>query len=148
MQTHTEKNQTIDCLSSFLRGELSAVETYRSALEKIQTASMRTQLQDCLQSHESRVELLRNRIATLGGSPPTSSGIWGTFAKLYEGGAKTFGEHAAINALEQGEDHGRDDYRRELDKLDADTRRWVEMQLLPAQLRTHSIVSALKKTQH
>src|SRR5262245_41444369 len=88
MQPTTEKEtKTIDVLNSFLRGELSAVETYRQALTKVKVPTMRTQLQEVLQSHESRCELLRNRIVTLGGSPSTSSGPWGTFAKLVEGGA-------------------------------------------------------------
>jgi uncharacterized protein DUF2383 len=149
MQTTTEKSsQVIDTLSNFLRGEMSAVETFRQALEKFQNPSLRGQLQDCMQSHQSRVELLRNRIVTLGGSPPTGSGAWGSFAKLVEGGAKVFGEQAAISALEAGEDHGRDDYRRDLDKLDVETRSWIQAQILPAQERTHAIVSALKKSRH
>ncbi len=55
-----------------------------------------------------------------------------------------FGKKAAIAALEQGEDHGRDDYKAELDKLDSDVRSFVESKLLPEQLRTHDTLSALK----
>ena len=47
-------------------------------------------------------------------------------------------------ALEEGEDHGRDDYRAELDNLDSDIRMFVETKLLPEQLRTHDTLSALK----
>jgi hypothetical protein len=146
MQTSTERNEkTIDHLNSFLRGELSACETYRQALDKIQDMALRPTLEDNLRSHESRVELLRNRIITLGGTPSEGSGPWGAFAKLVEGGAKAFGDTAAIKALEEGEDHGRDDYRRDLADLDPDTQAWVQTQLLRAQERTHDTLSALKK---
>ena len=106
---------------------------------------MRPILEDNQRSHESRVALLKQRIAQLGGQPVTTSGAWGTFAKVVEGGAKVFGEDAAIKALEEGEDKGRDDYRKTLETLDADTRAFVQSQLLPAQERTHNTLSALKK---
>jgi uncharacterized protein (TIGR02284 family) len=140
------REQSVDVLNSFLRGEISAVETYRQALEKVERPQIRTQLQDCMQSHAQRVTLLSEQIRTLGGTPSTSSGVWGTFAKVVEGGAKTLGEKAAIAALEEGEDHGRNDYRRDLDKLDVATRQVVQTHVVPEQQRTHDAMSALKKT--
>jgi uncharacterized protein (TIGR02284 family) len=140
------REQSVDVLNSFLRGEISAVETYRQALEKVERPQIRTQLQDCMQSHAQRVTVLSEQIRTLGGTPSTSSGVWGTFAKAVEGGAKTFGEKAAIAALEEGEDHGRNDYRRDLDKLDVATRQLVQTRVVPEQQRTHDAMSALKKT--
>jgi uncharacterized protein (TIGR02284 family) len=149
MQTTTERvNETIDSLNSLLRGEMSAVETYRQALEKIKDTSLRMSLTECLDSHQSRVEMLRSRIVQLGGKPSEGSGAWGAFAKLIQGGAKVFGDKAAIAALEEGEDHGLKDYRDEIPKLDAETRGFVETQLLAAQERTHRTISAMKKTLH
>ena len=142
----TTQNQAVDVLNSFLRGEISAVETYRQALEKVQKPQVQTQLQSCLQSHAQRVDALTAQIRTLGGSPATSSGVWGSFAKAVEAGAKTFGESAAVAALEEGEDHGRNDYRRDIEKLDADTRQFVQTNLIPEQQRTHDAMSALKKS--
>src|SRR5688500_10818050 len=116
-------NETIDVMNSFLRGEISAVETYRQALDKIDgPADTRSLLQQCMASHQQRVETLRTMVQALGGSPADGSGPWGTFAKLVEGGAKLFGDKAAIAALEEGEDHGRDDYRRDLGKLQGDAK--------------------------
>ena len=143
MQTGMETS--VKTLNSFLRGEISAVETYRQALEKVETPPLRTTLEDCLRSHQMRVDLLKRRVATLGGDPATESGPWGTFAKLVEGSAKVFGDKAAIAALEEGEDHGRNDYRRDIDKLDAESRQLVERQVLPEQERTHQELSTLKK---
>jgi uncharacterized protein (TIGR02284 family) len=139
------QEQTVDVLNSFLRGEISAVETYRQALEKFEQPNLKTKLQDCLQSHAQRVTILSDQIRTLGGAPSTSSGVWGTFAKAIEGGAKTFGERAAVAALEEGEDHGRNDYKRDISKLDTSTRQLVESRIVPEQQRTHDTMSSLKK---
>lgn len=140
------REQSVDVLNSFLRGEISAVETYRQAIEKVEKSQVASQLQDCMQSHKQRVTFLSDQIRMLGGTPSTSSGVWGAFAKAVEAGAKTFGEKAAIAALEEGEDHGRNDYRRDIDKLDAATRQIVQERVLPEQQRTHDTLSALKKT--
>lgn len=138
------ETETVEKLNSFLRGEISAVETYRQALEKLGTKPEATALNDCMRSHAERATLLKAEIRRRGGEPAQDSGPWGTFAKLVEGGAKVFGEKAAIAALEQGEDHGRDDYKRDAAELDSEARRFVEQHIIPEQLRTHSVMSALK----
>jgi len=138
---------SVDQLNSFLRGELSAVETYRMALDKLEAMSpARAELEACLASHQDRVMALRESIIALGGSPSDTSGPWGVFAKTVEGAAKAFGEKAAIAALEEGEDHGLKDYRDELDEpdLDAQSRIILTARLLPAQQVTHDRMSALK----
>jgi uncharacterized protein (TIGR02284 family) len=140
--------KTVDSLNGFLRGELSAVETYRQAIEKISEPSLRNQLQQLSQSHQQRVTLLRARIVQLGGQPADDSGAWGSFAKLIEGGAKVFGVKAALAALEEGEDHGLRLYRDDLDQLDASTRSWVSAELFPEQRRSHDIMSNLKHSFH
>jgi hypothetical protein len=145
MMPDTEKS--IDTLNAFLRGEISAVETYQQALEKLDAFSARQQLEECKRSHQQRVEKLRRQITQMGGTPSEGSGPWGAFTKLFEGGAQLFGEKAAIAALEEGEDHGLRLYRDDIDKLDLQSRQLVEMDLLPAQERTHSFLSSLKHTQ-
>lgn len=139
------QEQSVDVLNSFLRGEISAVETYRQAIEKVKEPTVKTQLQDCLQSHAQRVSILTDQVRTLGGSPATTSGVWGAFAKAVEGGAKAFGDKAAIAALEEGEDHGKNDYKRDMDKLDASSRQLVQARVVPEQQRTHDAMSALKR---
>lgn len=150
--TRPESDQTnestVSQLNSFLRGELSAVETYRQSLEKITDANLRVSLEECLRSHETRVAHLRNRISQFGGQPATGSGAWGGFAKLVEGGAKVFGVKAALAALEEGEDHGKKLYRDDLERLDVATRSWVENELQPEQRRTHDLMSQLKHAFH
>lgn len=139
----------IDQLNSFLRGEISAVETYAMARERVSALGPQGDLARCQSSHEGRVVRLTAKIAELGGEPATSSGVWGAFAKLTESGAALFGEAAAVGAIEEGEDHGRDDYKRGLEKyaVGADgfgIRGFIE-DLLAEQLQTHAIMASLKK---
>jgi uncharacterized protein (TIGR02284 family) len=138
----------VETLNSFLRGEISAVETYRQAIGHVSDERIRSQLEDCLHDHEHRVEAIRERVEKLGGKPVAGSGIWGTFAKLVQGGADLLGEKTAIQALEEGEDHGLADYKRDMDKTHGEARRFVRMELLPSQKRTHERMSRLKKTLH
>ena len=145
MQTTQTNEQTIDQLNSFLRGELSAVETYRQALTAIESAPHRSTLELCARSHQNRAEVLRQEVQRRGGEPAQGSGAWGALVKAIEGTAKVMGEKSAIAALEEGEDHGREDYRRDIQKLDATARQLIETQVLPEQLRTHDAISALKK---
>lgn len=142
MQPNTD--QSVNTLNSFLRGEMSAVETYRQALDKVDEQPVRATLQECMESHQRRVSLITSRIQNLGGKPSTESGAWGFFAKLVEGGAKMFGTKPAVAALEEGEDHGRDDYKRDLEQLDMTSRQLIESQVLPEQERTHRALSRLK----
>lgn len=144
----TETDKSVDALNELLRGEISAVETYRQAIDKLGGSPTRGQLEGCRQSHEQRIAKLREQVTRLGGQPETESGAWGAFARLFEGGAKAFGERAAVAALEEGEDHGLKLYRTDLEKLDAASRTLVETDLLPAQERTHRDMSTLKQTLH
>jgi len=136
--------QTIDSLNKLLRGELSAVETYTQATARLRTSEIVVDLDECRRSHEERAEMLRQQVVRLGGEPAPSSGLWGSFARLVERGAKLFGEKAAVAALEEGEEHGLRLYRDELDKLDASTGAFVQQSLLSEQQRTHRTVSGLK----
>ncbi|RKI09608.1 DUF2383 domain-containing protein [Corallococcus sp. AB030] len=137
-------NTDIETLNSFLRGELSAVETYRQASKHIKSDLARTEVDACLHDHEARVDAIKERIEKLGGNPAESSGVWGVFAKVVQGGADLLGEKAAIDALEQGEDHGLADYTRDVGKLHGEARSFARQQLLPAQKQTHDRLSRLK----
>ena len=140
------QKSSIDQLNHYLRGEISAVETYRMALDKLDAGSTaRAELESCLQSHQSRVALLQDAIVAAGGTPTQSSGPWGVFAKVVEGGARILGDKAAVAALEEGEDHGLKDYRVNIAELDTTARTLVSSRLIPEQQRTHDRMSSLKK---
>ena len=143
----TDKNEkTIDQLNSFLRGELSAVETYRQALAKLTDFPQRSTLEECARSHSSRVEVLQKEIVARGGQPAFASGMWGAFAKAVEGSAATAVLAPRAVALEEGEDHGRNDYLRDTDKLDSTAKQMMMAQIIPEQKRTHDAMSKLKKS--
>ncbi|MCB9666680.1 MAG: DUF2383 domain-containing protein [Myxococcales bacterium] len=136
--------EDINCLNSFLRGELSAVDTYEQALKHVDNLGLRATLTDVRQSHLHRSDTLRSIIRELGGEPASSAGAWGIFAQSVEGGATLLGESAMIAVLEEGEDHGRRDYAKDVKSLSPHIRKRVETELIPAQKQTHDIISAVK----
>ncbi len=131
-------------LNALLRGELSAVETFQHVMAKFGTDAP-FELGDCLRSHQVRVEKLIVRITDLGGQPADSSGLWGSIARLVEGGASLFGRKSALAALEEGEDHGLAQYRELVDELDLDasSRHLLEAELQPEQRKTHDTIRDL-----
>lgn len=137
-------SMVIDQLNSFLRGELSAIETYALAIEKAKHDLVRDQLFMCQKSHIERAQLLREWIITHGGKPAERSGPWGAFARAVEGSAGLFGERAALAVLEQGEVHGSSNYATNLMLLDPETRHFMESQIVPAQTKTQHTVEALR----
>ncbi len=146
MATAQEANsKNIDQLNSFLRGEMSAVETYRIALEKLDASSTyRSQLETARASHLQRVTKLDEKIRQLGGKPSEGAGAWGALTGAIENGAALLGDKMAVSALEEGEDHGLRDYRIDLDSLTGETRQLVMTELIPKQAETHRILSDLK----
>jgi hypothetical protein len=144
--TAHDQSDTISQLNSFLRGELSAVETYRLALERLEQSEFRPSLVQCTRSHEERARLLTEAILGRGGDPADSSGAWGSLVRMIERSAASISESAAISVLVEGEDHGRDDYLRDLDNLEPSARQLVEFAILPEQRRTHDTIKAVKRS--
>jgi uncharacterized protein (TIGR02284 family) len=139
---------TVKELNDLLAGELSAIETYGQALEKVGSDfTAKVDLEQCRAAHQDRARRLSDTVTRLGGTPTRSSGMWGSFSKMVQTGAKALGQSATIAALEEGEDHGVRHYRKAVEKLDPDTSKFVANDLLPSQIRTHDTISALKKAQ-
>ncbi len=147
MRTH-DRSEDVKCLNVFLRNELSAVETYDQCIKKIDDARIASGLADLQNSHQLRAQLLRQKIAELGGEAENSSGMWGSFAKMVEGSASMFGERAAIAALEEGEDRGRDNYIEKSDDLSPELQRFVNAELLPEQRRSHDMLNRIQQMVH
>jgi bacterioferritin (cytochrome b1) len=105
----------VDDLNKCLRGELSAMETYRQALDKAREDDHYSgevqQLSRILEDHRSAASKLRTVIAQMGGTPSDDSGAWGAWSKAVMGTAKLFGDTAALKALKEGEESGLKDYR-------------------------------------
>jgi uncharacterized protein (TIGR02284 family) len=125
-------------LNRLVRGELSAIETYQQALDKMRDAPEATELQAIETDHRKAVRTLRDQVLQRGGTPDHDSGAWGTWAKFVEGTARIFGNTAALEALRQGEQHGIKEYERamETDELDAESFKLIRNRLLP-QAQSH-----------
>lgn len=141
MQASNEKD--ISKLNEFLQNELAAVETYAQCIEKSSDVPTVQRLIELRQSHAHRAGLLKDRIITLGGRPVDSAGMWGGFAKMVEGGAKAFGEKAALSLLEEGEDKGLREYKQEVHDLSEPTRRFLSTSIIPEQQRSHDTLSMM-----
>lgn len=136
---------TIDRLNEFMRAELASVETYDLALQAIKDQDLVGPLRQIRDSHDRRVNLLRDRIRALGGEPAHSSGVWGAFVRAMQRGADLLGRRVALAALEEGEDQVKKRYGRETFELQATEREFVERELAPEQLRTHDLARSLQK---
>lgn len=115
-------------LNDLLKGEISACETYRQALEKVEASDVRKVLETNHQCHSGCVEILKAEVAKAGGTPTEGSGVWGAFAKLMEGGATVFGDKASVSTLEEGEDKGVADYKKFAEKHGASVPAIAELQ--------------------
>jgi hypothetical protein len=146
MDMHVHTNEvTLKGLNDLLKDELAAIETYNLALGKLsQDVTARVDLEQCRASHNERARRLEEIIRGLGGNPSKRTGLWGALGKLIQGGAQMLGSKAAIAALEEGEDYWLRSYQSSLERLEPATARTVRDELLPAQLRTHDTMSALK----
>ena len=137
-----DNSTAIGRLNGLLTGELSAVETYERLIAEFASDSP-IELEECLRSHQMRVQALKVRILDLGGTPSTGGGIWATFVAMFEGGAALFGRKTAFCALAEGENLGVSEYRDVLDDLDAESRHLLTTRLIPEQLKTRHIVHNL-----
>ncbi len=149
MTMHTQDaQQDIKYLNSFLQDELAAVETYGQCLEKVDDEIIASNLADLQESHQKRAQLLSQKIQELGGEPEQGSGMWGSFSKMVEGGAKLFGDKSAINALEQGEDRGNENYTEKTENLSPAAQSFIADSILPEQRRSHQMLNRVQEMVH
>lgn len=135
---------SIKQMNSFLRGEVSAVETYEKAIR--QHPALEPLLDNALASHEQRVNALRHHIREIGGEPDTGSGAWGSFAKAVQTMAGKIGEDEAVSQLQDGERHGSKDYDRHYDDLDGHCKRFMTENVIPQQEQTLAKIDQLAET--
>jgi uncharacterized protein (TIGR02284 family) len=149
MQTNSTNNQSdaVQQLNSLLRGEISAAETYRMAIDKIADSDTEAAnvglLKEMQEDHGRAAQLLRQQIRDLGGEPADSSGAWGAWAQTVQGTANLFGDATALKSLKEGEEHGLKDYQEALDDVDTRTAGLIQAQLLPTQQRHINLLDQL-----
>jgi hypothetical protein len=141
--THADSVQQ---LNTFLRSELSAVDTYDQAIEWLGSDSEAAEvLQACRDSHQRRAAVLRRAIQSLGGIPSVVSGIWGSFAELADGPPAAVTKEAALAALIRGERYGCADYERRSCEMSPAMQTFVDARLAPAQRRALAAVVGLQR---
>jgi len=133
MNTQTVNEDCIKSCNSLLRGELSAVETYSKAIEKYPATPVTAELTRIQTEHREAANKLAANIREMGGVPDTDSGAWGVFANSVQGAANLFGTDSAIESLQRGEEHGRNEYRGALENEDVmdSCKRLIRNELLP-----------------
>lgn len=144
-ESHSQGESTRQ-LNSLLRGEISAEETYRNAIDRMENADASTigMLQEIQEEHGRAADTIRNRIQELGAEPSESSGAWGMWAKMTQGISGLFaGETGSLKALKEGEEHGLKDYQDGLNSLDVSSAELVQNQLIPAQQRHINLLDQL-----
>jgi len=128
----------IDVCNELLAGEISAVETYDIALKKFDGQSGTSELTQIKDNHQTAVDKLRANIHRMGGEPKDGSGAWGVFAKGVQHSANLFGKESALESLQEGEKHGRDEYTDALENDDVmiECKNLYRSELLP-QINAH-----------
>jgi uncharacterized protein (TIGR02284 family) len=146
-QSTTDMGETVRQLDSLLRGEISAAETYKMAIDKAVASGDEAMnahlLREIQEEHGRAAQGLRDRIRELGGEASDSSGAWGTWAQAVQGTANLFGDASSLKALKEGEEHGLKDYTEATDDVDDTTRAMLEQQLIPAQQRHINLLDQL-----
>lgn len=103
-----------DEMNELLKNELSAIETYRQALEKKDTDPEHVmainELSAILDDHQRAASRIEAAIRQKGGEPAHGSGAWGAWSKVVMGTAQLFGDKAALKALKEGEESGLKEY--------------------------------------
>jgi uncharacterized protein (TIGR02284 family) len=144
-----EAGEAVRQLNSLLRGEISAAETYKMAIDKVNDAGSSSGvanaglLREIQEEHGRAAQGLRDRIRELGGEASDSSGAWGAWAKTVQGTMNLFGDASALKSLKEGEEHGLKDYQEAVDDVDAATSQLISNQLIPGQQRHINLLDQL-----
>jgi rubrerythrin len=126
-------DQTTDLCNALLRGEISAIETYDQAIEKISDSPGVEILEDIQSDHEQSVAELREYLVDHASEVSEGSGWWGSFVQALEGAAKVLGTQPALKLLREGEEHGVREYEKALahPEISAAARVLIQQKLLP-----------------
>ena len=142
----SDAGEVITRLNGLLRGEISAAETYRMAIDNVKPGADIANaglLREIQAEHGRTAQSLRERIRDLGGVADDSSGMWGVWAKTVQGAMNLFGDAASLKALKEGEEHGLKDYQDALEHVDVNSAQLFSNQTIPAQQRHINLLDQL-----
>lgn len=129
-------------VDELIRGELSAVKSIDSILNKIKDSYEKTQLTQIRQDHILAVDRLKMYAKSDFVEDAGTSGPWGVFASAFTGGASLFGDKAAMQALKIGEQHGLNEYKESISDaaVSPELRRLIESELIPNQQKHLDVI--------
>lgn len=129
-------------VDELIRGEISAVESFDTVINKIKDAGELTKLSELRQDHQRAVENLKKFAGGNWEGKTDSSGPWGTFTTAFAGGASLFGDKAAVNALKIGEQHGLNEYKEALNDegIRPEVKELIRSELIPNQERHLAVI--------
>jgi uncharacterized protein (TIGR02284 family) len=138
-------SKLVDQLNSLLRGEISAAETYRMAIDKVAADATPNAglLREIQEEHGRAAQGIRDRIREIGGEAADSSGAWGAWAKTVQSTMNLLGDTSSLKALKEGEEHGLHDYERAVKDVDSTSAQLLQNQLIPAQRRHIDLLDQL-----
>lgn len=134
-------------IATYLRGEISAIEAYEQVMESMAHDPDATRLRDFIDDHVDAVAYWKTRLSHQGMAAEESSGPWGTAVVAFVGAAKLMGNHAALAALKQGEEHGLAVYEEALgsEQITETQKAFVRDVLIPHQRRHVHTLEEFKK---
>lgn len=124
-------------LDDLMRGEMAAVKAYDTAIKDTKNAKEKATLESLRNDHQKAVTTMSKYTA---GKPEMKedvkdAGAWGTFASAWTKTRSVTGNEGALKALQQGEEHGIDEYNEALedDNFPKALKDQIRAELLPAQ---------------
>jgi uncharacterized protein (TIGR02284 family) len=134
-------------LNDLLRGELSAIETYAQALQKLDSEPEASVIRRLAGEHSQAATQLGEQIIQLGGKPTTTAGDWAFWARALMSTPRLLRDPIACKALKEGEEHCLKAYEEALTdpELGAESRLLIRFTLIPQQ---HDHVAALDRLIH
>jgi len=122
-----------DTLNCLLRGQLSAVETYDRAMEKLEDQHVLADLHRIREEHARAASLLREKVIQFGGMPVESPGPWSAFTAVTTDAGQGIGPATALCALRQGEEHviNEDEDSLKHEDVNAECKNLIRTELLP-----------------
>ncbi len=130
------REKELKALSALHSGELSALEAYELAIDRIKSPELIPLLERCRNSHRLRMNVLGERMSELGKEAENSAGFWGALSNFAEASATLISDRFAITVLAAGEEFGLEQYNLHMKDLDPVSFELCQRELLPAQCRT------------
>ena len=100
----------VEALNNLYRMELSTLEAYRKAYEKLNPSPLAMEIYSIEEAHEDAINQLSEEITRCGGEPQPNELGWGVLSKLYIDVASLFREREMLAALVEREEKERDAY--------------------------------------